>query len=297
MRNIVRNRSFIALIAVLGVVALLAGVLATQAAAAKGTNSGTTLAASKTVDICSVDDATWRFSGEIAVWNQGAIDTVGLAIQDCIQNKTGNGQFKDVSSLCQQVVDLVDTVVIPAGTTLATATVFPYSMDGSPLAGDIRNIARVTILNHSSSIGKPFGPEPKATWTGQVLPCEEAQGCVFTQGYWGNKPDVVWPDPFDRDATFFLSSQTWQGVLDTPPQGNGYFILAEQYIAAVLNQANGAPVPSGVQSILNQAETFFQNNAPSACSAAGSCGLQKTWGGILDSYNNGTYPGGPQHCE
>ncbi len=295
MRNIVRNRSFIALITVLGVVALLAGGLVTQAAAAKSTNSGTTLAAVKTIDICSVDETTWRFSGEIAVWNQGAIDTVGLAITDCIQNKPGSGQFKDV--YCTTTFDPV-LHEVAAGTVQATADVYKYSIDAAPLAGDIRNIARVTILNHSSSIGKAFGPEPKATWTGGTPPpCNEEKGCVFTQGYWANKPGVEWPDGFSRDAAFFSSGQTWQQVMDTPVNvSQAYYQLAHQYIAAVLNQANGASVPSGVQDILNQAENWLTNNAPSACTANGSCGTQKDWAAILDDYNNGLYPGGPPHC-
>ena len=38
-------------------------------------------------------------------------------------------------------------------------------------------------------------------------------GCTYTQGYWGNKPGVVWPDPYSRDAVFFLSGQTWQATV------------------------------------------------------------------------------------
>jgi hypothetical protein len=70
-----------------------------------------------------------------------------------------------------------------------------------------------------------------------------------------------------------------------------------QYIGAVLNAANGAAVPGGVQDILNQADNWFQNNAPSACTTGPSCGQQKTWAGILESYNLGTYPGGPISCD
>ena len=51
--------------------------------------SGTTLAAVKTLDICTVDDSNWRYSGEVAVWNEGTVDTQGLRILDTIQNKTG----------------------------------------------------------------------------------------------------------------------------------------------------------------------------------------------------------------
>src|SRR5262245_12724904 len=118
---------------------------------------------------------------------------------------------------------------IPAGTTLETATVFPYSIDGAPISGDVRNIAKTTILNHSGSIGKPKGPEPKATFVGTVEPCTVDVGCTYTIGYWGNKPGVVWPDPYDRNAPFYLSGLTWGAQIQNPG-GNGYNILAVQYI-------------------------------------------------------------------
>jgi hypothetical protein len=289
----------------LGLLALCA-IVSTPAHAQKGggTKSGTTLAASKTLDICTVSDNgtplnladdTWRYSGDISVWNEGVIATSGLTITDCIQKKGVNGKFTDFS--CQGI----PATEIPAGTTLATATVFPYSFDLAAILGDIRNAVAVKILNHSGSLGKPTGPEPKATYSGDFPPplCEVDTSCVNTQGYWGNKPGVIWPSPYDRAALFYNSGLTFQDVLNTPPGGNGYIILAQQYIAAVLNQARGEDVPSGVQDIIDLSNTFFTSTStPSAaCPLNSSCGLQKTWGGILDNYNNGIYPGGPAHCE
>ncbi len=126
----------------------------------------------------------------------------------------------------------------------------------------------------------------------------QAASCVYTQGYWGNKPGVVWPDSYSRTAMFFLSGQTWQQVMDTPVSVSpGYYQLADQFIAAILNQFDGAPVPSGVQDTLNLAKAWFGTNGTDACAAHGSCAVQKTWAGILDSYNNGLYPGGPSRCD
>jgi hypothetical protein len=293
-------------------VALLAGGLATQAEAQKG-KSGTTLAAVKTIDVCSVDDTTWRYSGEIALWNEGAVGTKDLVIQDCIQNKTSTGQFADI--YCNTIITPPAgfTGTIPDGTTQPTALTFKYSIDAAPLEGYIRNIARITITNHSGSLGTPKGPEPKATLTSEVLPCplDEECGCTYTQGYWGSKPNVVWPDGYARDAQFFLSGQTWQQILDGTAGGNGYFILAHQYIAAVLNQANEACVPTGVQDVLEDAMTWLNGNTQgtdkigngqgaipaTGCYVGGSCGTQKDWGALLDDYNNGVYQGGPLHCD
>jgi hypothetical protein len=279
-------------------IALSAMLLTTPGAAQKkpSGSSGTTLAAVKTIDICSVDETTWRYSGEIAIWNQGAIATTGLAIDDEIQNKCGAGQFQNVYHVTN--ISPAPHDVAP-GTTQATADLYTYVFEGAPLTCDIRNVANITITNHSGNLGVPFGPSPKATFSGTVQPCGGGdQGCTLTQGYWGDKPDVVWPSPYDRNATFFLSGQTWQQVLDTPVNvSQGYYQLAHQYIAAVLNLANGAVAPAGVQTVLTQAENWLSTHVPGDCTAGGSCGDQKDWAAILASFNEGTYPGGPPHCD
>jgi hypothetical protein len=285
----------------LGLAAIAALALSTTTTfAGPSSKSGTTLAGYKTIDICEVSPATdtvpavWRYSGDIAVWNEGALNTTGLKIVDVLEYKTGN---KWLVSGTQTITD-GGSVVILAGTVQVTATIFHYSFEGPALPGTIRNTANITILNHSSSIGKAFGPSPKATWIGEVKPCvNENPGCTYTQGYWGNKPNVIWPNPYDRTATFFLSGQTWQQVLDTPVNvSQGYYQLAHQYIAAVLNAANSASVPSGVQTTLDLAEDWLNANGPSACTGDGSCGTQKDWAAVLDEYNNGVYLGGPGHC-
>lgn len=258
-------------------------------------NNGTTLAGYKTLDICDLGNGLWRYSGVIAVWNEGAIDTTGFTINDFIEFKTGKKWIRG-----PEVFTDFMPGEIPAGTTQTTALIFPYSVDAASLPGFVRNNASLTILNHSNYIGQPFGPNPKATYMGPVppLPCTtEVNGCTYTQGYWGNKPGVVWPVPYSRDDTFFLSGQTWQQVMDTPVNvSQGYYQLAHQYIAAVLNQANGASVPQGVQDTLDLAYDWLTSNGISACTANGSCGLQKDWAAVLDRYNNGIYPGGPPHC-
>lgn len=122
------------------------------------------------------------------------------------------------------------------------------------------------------------------------------KGCVRTQGYWGNKPDMVWPKGYDRDAKFFGSYLTWQQVLDSPTRGDAYFILAHQYIAAVLNTASGASAPNSVRSVIVAAGAWFKTAKPGIC-VRGACQLQRSWSSILDEYNNGNYPGGPEHCD
>jgi hypothetical protein len=117
-------------------------------------------------------------------------------------------------------------------------------------------------------------------------------GCTFTQGYYKNKGKNLLPS-----GTFYLSGQSWLAVLDTPPQqGNAYYILAHQFIAAVMN-AKSASVPSAVASAISSATTYFGKATPDNWSANGAYSKNQltAWADLLDSYNNGKL--GPTHCD
>ncbi len=278
--------------------------VSSSALAAQGGQSGATLQAYKTLDICDNGNGTWTYSGEVSVWNIGVNPAEGLKITDCLQYKGPNdkGQPTDIIGACQLDVQNnppsgpLDT--IPGLTQETDAFTFAYvSPFTTPLDlnGTVRNSAVLTITNHSGT--RVDGPNPKATYTGTNPPplCSAVTGCTLTQGYW--KTHSNWPSPYDPNALFFISGQTWQQVLDTSVNvSQGYYQLAHQYIAAVLNQANGASVPAGVQTTLNNADTWLTNHIPADCTAAASCGEQKDWAKVLDDYNNGIYPGGPAHC-
>ena len=64
-------------------------MLGTNMADAAGRANGTTLAASKTLNICVKPDGSWQYSGEFSVWNSGAVLTQGFDALDCIQTKVG----------------------------------------------------------------------------------------------------------------------------------------------------------------------------------------------------------------
>jgi len=123
------------------------------------------------------------------------------------------------------------------------------------------------------------------------------RGCVRTQGYWSNKPGVIWPPGVDRNAPFFSSGPTWQQILDSPTRGDACLILAHQYIAAVLNRAAGPSAPSEVQGVINAATAWFDSGFALGQCRAGGCPLQRAWAGVLDAYNGGAYPGAPRHCD
>jgi hypothetical protein len=108
-------------------------------------------------------------------------------------------------------------------------------------------------------------------------------GCSLTQGYWKTHSEFG-PAPYDEEGwgalgdvdgdgieeeaeeEFFGTGLTWYQVFWTSPKGgNAWYILAHQYMAAVLNQANGAgePLDGMLDENLAWAEELLSNYAGS----------------------------------
>lgn len=246
-------------------------------------------AASTTLDVCH-DEATgnWRYFGVVALAGQ-ALDGSVVGIDYTIQNKTSALGYTDVlRAHAQAPIALADSGV----------KVTRFSIDAAALPlGTLRNVARVVVADALAPANAPLGVEAQSEPAGAVCGCPKPTGCVRTQGYWKSKPGVVWPAPYSRGATFFSSGLSWQIILETPPsRGNAYLILAHQYIAALLNRASGASAPAAVQSVINSATSFFSSGTNLDSCSGSACETQKTWAGILDTYNNGQYPGAPAPC-
>lgn len=128
---------------------------------------------------------------------------------------------------------------------------------------------------------------------------EENEGCTLTQGYWKNEKKGPFPAPYDREDEFYLSGQTWQEVLKTAPKNNAYYQAAHQFIAAVLNVANGASVPAEVEGAITNGEDLFNTYSPEEIDElSGNDPLRKQFLEIndtLDDYNRGEI--GPGHCD
>jgi hypothetical protein len=136
-------------------------------------------------------------------------------------------------------------------------------------------------------------------------------GCTLTQGYWkthsayGPAPeDPGWltpSTPLGPNTPFFGSGQTWYETFITKVKGgNAYYILAHQYMAAVLNIENGAD-PFVLEDVLTDAAALLYywategprtipRNDPDRQTAI-------LYADILDDFNNGLLPGGPGHCD
>lgn len=156
-----------------------------------------------------------------------------------------------------------------------------------------------------------FGFQPYL-YAGNISPTAEKRtilkfqsnpvGCTLTQGYWkthakigSKKYDETWNQIGGPNADFFNSGKSYIKVLWTAPKkGNAYYILAHQYIAAKLNQLNGASIPTEVKNAFDRATELFD---ASSSDTIGNTN-RKEWiklSEILDDYNNGL--SGPGHCE
>jgi hypothetical protein len=261
--------------------ALALGFSATSAMAQKAPAPATA-----TLDV-TTNEATgqWRYSGVVTV---PAAAGARVSVNSRIQNQTSREGYRDAAQAATGAATLRagDTVVVP------------YSVEAPPLLlGVLRSAVTVQVQDSlTDPTLRTLFAESAMVTADAVCGCQP-KGCVRTQGYWGNKPGVTWPAPYQRTALFFSSGRSWQQVLDTPPRGSAYVILAYQYIAAVLNRAAGASAPAGVQSVINAAGAWLRSGTTPATCGPGECAQQKTWAGILDTYNNGQYPGAPKHCD
>ncbi len=124
-------------------------------------------------------------------------------------------------------------------------------------------------------------------------------GCTLTQGYWKNHEEE-W-----LNRTLTLGTRTIPytqaqllSIFREPVRGNGLISLAHQLIAAKLNIAAGASVPTNVRNAINAADALIGGNLVGG-SGGGylSPDLTSMLTAILDQYNKGKALGGPQHCD
>lgn len=123
------------------------------------------------------------------------------------------------------------------------------------------------------------------------VPAATNAGCTYTPGYYKNKGVSLLPG-----GTFHASGQTYLTVLQTPPKGNAYYILAHQYIAAWIN-AKSASVPADVQTALNQGGAYFATSGITPVTPYSATYTKEKltgWADLLARYNEGSV--GPGHC-
>ena len=149
------------------------------------------------------------------------------------------------------------------------------------------------------------GPYPVTTFTNH-----RELGCAYTQGYWKNHTglgpqamDPAWDAVGGPYALFLNSGMTWIDIFNTPAKGgNAWYILAYQYMAAVLNEYHGADT-TVIASELALAKYLFETYPPTYDFKKDPSGVREsfiTTAGTLDTFNNGfmnaANPTWPPHC-
>jgi hypothetical protein len=203
--------------------------------------------------------------------------------------------FGDPTTETDECVDVSDslqgalgTVCNPPVTFSYTRTVGPYDTAGTY---EIPNTA-CFVTNDTEAEGCD---DHNVTVTVPGL-----GGCTLTQGYWkthsafGPAPyDDAWTTvgPLQQNTLFFTSGKTWYELFWTAPKGGDtYLQLAHQYMAAKLNQLNGASAPND---LISEAEAIF-SRATGTKLKSSDTSRAKVIAGLLDGYNNGVT--GPGHC-
>jgi hypothetical protein len=128
----------------------------------------------------------------------------------------------------------------------------------------------------------------KATFTNEAVVHDN--GCTVTLGWYKNHAN--WPAGAITPNTIFDGWGKVIDLLNTPPKGSQYIILAHQYITALLNIQGGASVPPAVQTALNTAAAYFAGGGNGTGDPNINISGLAT---ILDDYNNGLT--GPGHCD
>lgn len=206
--------------------------------------------------------------------------------------------FGEPTTVLDAVVDVTDTYLEFGGlqTVGLDGAVFSYTHQfGGTICDTYTETNTASYLGDAGETGSA-----SYTVTYDVVGCDGVGVCSLTQGYWkthstygpASKPDATWDLVGGPDAPFYVSGQSWYEVFWTPSQGDALYILAHQFMAATLNQLNGADT-SAITTELAEAEAILTGAAPG--DLKGKAGAKaKSLAQILDDYNNGLI--GPGHC-
>ena len=258
------------------------------------------------VEFVPVEGAIYRNEARVTITNHS-----GWLGTPFGPNPKAGFSLPSTPTVRDETATLSDALACPTGFSCTPGTAGPWSLSDSrqvPLVVTVTNVSACDTTRELVNTATLTEDDTGTTRTAQATvtlvapPCEtepggELEGCTLTQGYWKNHD--AWPEGYDPDDYFFSSNQSWLEVLQTPPaRGNAYYILAHQYIAAVLNQAanSGGMLPAEVEEALKWAENFFWTYGPTAPLTRDVRSQAIWYAGILDDFNNGEFEGWP-HCD
>lgn len=127
-----------------------------------------------------------------------------------------------------------------------------------------------------------------------TCPC----GCTLTVGYWKNHPDAWRVDALTLGNVGYWPKDELLQILDQPANGNGLVSLAQQLIAARLNQERFleyCPLPSEVYSAMADADALIGWQIVPPFTGAGYMPPSETSALVdaLTAFNEGVLPGWP----
>jgi hypothetical protein len=221
------------------------------------------------------------------------------------EGAVGEGSGEAIVDFSTAAVDGVDECVVveddlfgPLGEVCAAEApkTFSYQLEIGPFG----ECGLYEVVNTASFEAEDSGASGSDSWTvGIEVPC--LGGCTLTPGYWKTHSEHG-PAPYDdtwallsagADTPFFSSGYSYYELLWRAPRGDAYVILAHAYIAAALNQLNGAFIGGDQATAFASATALLQAYAPGGVPKPLRPQLINL-AGILDAYNNGLT--GPGHC-
>ncbi|MGH7658294.1 MAG: hypothetical protein ACREL6_08665, partial [Gemmatimonadales bacterium] len=181
--------------------------------------------------------------------NGGAATTVTLAAGAC---QTVHSQAGPGTAATPDVVTVTEHSDPSYTLDQIIVTQYSYAFTGDPNP----NITTTTLTGTNSASGE-VGLEKGASIAFYNSPVSTGGGCTYTQGGYKNTLSR-WPAGFSPDDPFFSSGRTWLEMFKTPPKGGNIYIkLAHQYMAAVMNVANGAMASTEVQAAIDGSTAYF----------------------------------------
>ena len=126
------------------------------------------------------------------------------------------------------------------------------------------------IFDETTNIGTVTADDPEdyqVTDDDDAVVATKDPGCTLTQGYWKTH-SINGPAPTDPvwggQEGSLINGLTWYDILWTSPSnGDAWYILAHQYIAALLNIDNGAGVPTEITDAIADAADLLDFWIPS----------------------------------
>ncbi len=204
-----------------------------------------------------------------------------------------------------ETIDVDDTFAGALGSATRAMDMFVYQRDLTCATVGLTNYPNTASF--ASTEAMPATGSDDFDVNVNCLPIGDA--CTLTQGYWKTHSSFG-PAPLDEtwagmeNDLFLGSGQTWYEVFWTPPQGgNAWYILAHQYMAAVLNGMGGADT-GVVAAELAEALALLEEYDADGPSTNGRNLIPRRsddrsraieLAGILGSYNEGEL--GVPHCD